>query len=165
MFLISTSDSSNLQIVHNLVTSRPELFSHTVLLNPVSDLSTAIQIVGRVLKSAGTNLGMLLLDEGSGGNVITAMQEYELFGAGFAYVSLQETAWGVMERGVADGFICVGDEELAGAKNREEFEIGLFLSQIAALDAAEKEGIVSPAALKSHLIANYNGKSRNATAF
>ena len=163
VFLLSNAVNRLHRLTSELSSKLPQLFSNLVIMNPSSDNFVSVNLVGKVLKPAGTNLGLLLLDQVSGGNVLMALQDYELLGKGFAYVALQETVWEVVGSGAADGLICVGDRELAGARSREEFERGLLGSQLEALERAGREGIASIAVLKAHFLYTYQGKSRNAT--
>ena len=128
VFLMNTATSRYQEESDYMQKGLPLIFTHRVVLAPGTNYTEALNLVGRLVKPAGTNLGVLLLDEVSGENVLKALEEYGLLGEGFVYVTLQETVWGVIDTELANGLIYVSDKELAGVRSREEFERKLLKS-------------------------------------
>lgn len=135
------------------------VFSNVVTVETDFTQEYILNIVGKVIKPRGTNLALCLVDSATAASLAKALNTYNLWGSGFAYIFLDPPSWHANST-LIEGALYISGETAAGTKTWEEAQKSLLEAQLDALSEAALSGAETSSALRSFLTSRYSGKSR-----
>jgi len=135
------------------------VFSNVVTLEAEFTQEYILNVVGKVVKPKGTNIGLFLVDSATAASLASALNAYNVWESGFAYLFLDPPSWHLTSP-LVEGALYISEKTAAGRSTWEAAQKSLLEAQLEVLSTAATSGVETSAALKSFLTSHYSGKSR-----